>query len=176
MKHLESMVTVKDETVAQLRAELEDEVIQGSYSEMEAECQLATLETRRKLGQVNFHKTSGTVTLDREKHWLIDELHVPSNSLKNYCSQHFFGSNSLHVSKVANAHLKIDYFATSTLYFVLKPFSTSNAKFFLRLKKGLVLFNFLQSASWIWVTKNWFSFVCKCDGFLQCFVVPGPAF
>lgn len=142
-------MTVKDETVAQLRAELEDEVIQGSYSEMEAECQLATLETRRKLGQVNFHKTSGTVTLDREKHWLIDELHVPSNSLKNYCSQHFFGSNSLHVSKVANAHLKIDYFATSTLYFVLKPFSTSNAKFFLRLKKGLVLFNFLQSASWI---------------------------
>ena len=39
-------MTVKDETVAQLRAELEDEVIQGSYSEMEAECQLATLETR----------------------------------------------------------------------------------------------------------------------------------
>ena len=28
-------MTVKDETVAQLRAELEDEVIQGSYSEME---------------------------------------------------------------------------------------------------------------------------------------------
>ena len=71
------MVTVKDETVAQLRAELEDEVIQGSYSEMEAECQLATLETRRKLGQVNFHKTSRTVTLDREKNWLIAELHVP---------------------------------------------------------------------------------------------------
>ena len=72
-------MTVKDETVAQLRAELEDEVIQGSYSGMEAECQLATLETRRKLGQVNFHKTSGTctVTLDREKNWLIAELHVP---------------------------------------------------------------------------------------------------
>lgn len=70
-------MTVKDETVAQLRAELEDEVIQGSYSEMEAECQLATLETRRKLDQVNFHKTSGTVTLDREKNWLIAELHVP---------------------------------------------------------------------------------------------------
>ena len=49
------MVTVKDETVTQLRIELEDEVIQGSYFETEAECQLATLETRRKLGQVNFH-------------------------------------------------------------------------------------------------------------------------
>ena len=108
------------------------------------------LETRRKLGQDNFHKTSGTVTLDREENWLIAELHVPSNSLKNHCSQHFFGSNSLHVSKVANAHLKIDYFATSTVYyFVLKSFSTSNAKLFLWLKKGLVLFNFLQSASWI---------------------------
>ena len=44
----------------------------------------ATLETRRKLGRVNFAKTSGTVTRNK-KNWPIADQRVPSNDPKSLC-------------------------------------------------------------------------------------------
>ena len=56
-----------------------------------------------------------------------------------------------------------------------RAFSLWNVKLFMRLNDGFRLFKFLQSASWIWITISDFIFVPKCDGFLQCFVMLGPA-
>ena len=55
--------------------------------------------------------------------------------------------------------------------FFLTSFETLSSS--LQLNKGFRLFNFLPSPFLIYW--KWFSFVCECDGFLQCFVTLGPA-
>ena len=59
----------------------------------------ASLETRGNWAELNFPKTSGTVTRDGEENWPIAGRRVPSNHPRNNCGTHF-GSSSLLVSEV----------------------------------------------------------------------------
>ena len=63
-----------------------------------------TLETRRRLGRVNYiEKTSGTVTEDRGKNWPLADRHVHSNNPRNTCGRISVCSSFLLVSKLANS-------------------------------------------------------------------------
>ena len=60
-----------------------------------------TLETRRKLGRVNFRKDFWDCYQGREKNWPIAAQHVPSNDPRNQCATHY-GTSPLLVSEATN--------------------------------------------------------------------------
>ena len=61
----------------------------------------ATLETRKKLGRVNFRKDLWDYFQGQGKNWPMADRRVPSYDPMNICGTHF-GSSSLLASKVAN--------------------------------------------------------------------------
>ena len=55
-------------------------------------------------GELTFAKTSGNVTINKEKNWPIADRRVPNNDPRNNCGTDF-GSSPPLVCKVVNGHL-----------------------------------------------------------------------